>query len=296
MDTLEEIRKKFIVDKPKDETKKDNTGNANEVLIELDKLVSFRKGQPFSLYDKNKKEEMLESIKQLGILEPIIVRKIENDKYEILSGHNRVDCAKELGHKLIRSQIVDCDDEKATLIMLESNLINRDKILPVEKGYAYKMKFDTLKKMGKVNSIKEFKDLSQNEIEENHAQIHRYIRLTELSKPLQIKVNEDKIPVNAGVELSYLPKDSQEIVNAVIENEDLKISVPQAQRIKLKKADLDYETILKILKNEKEKKIKFTGKLEKRVFKIYKDKFNSDKEFTDLVIELLDKYFGDSTS
>ena len=140
MDTLEEIRKKFIVDKPKDETKKDNTGNANEVLIELDKLVSFRKGQPFSLYDKNKKEEMLESIKQLGILEPIIVRKIENDKYEILSGHNRVDCAKELGHKLIRSQIVDCDDEKATLIMLESNLIKREVVAAVKKAQLKQLK------------------------------------------------------------------------------------------------------------------------------------------------------------
>lgn len=295
MDTLEEIRKQFVVDRPTVKENEDKKNNTNEVQIELDKLISFRNGQPFSLYDENKKQEMMESIQELGVLNAIIVRKISDDKFEILSGHNRVACARELGYKTIKSQIVDCDDEKATLIMLESNLANREKILPVEKGYAYKMKFDTLKKIGKVSNIKCLENLSQFGIEDNHTQIHRYLRLTELSKPLQKKVNEDKIPVNAGVELSYLPSECQEIVDAVIENEELKISIPQAQRLRLKKADLDYETVLKILTNEKEKKIKFTGKLEKRAFKIYKDKFNSDTEFTDLVIKLLDDYFGDST-
>ena len=109
MSSINEIRAKFVVDKVPEKNGREE--NKNITNIEISKLVAFRKGQPFSMYDENKKEEMKESIKENGILVPIIVRKIENDKYEIISGHNRVECAKELGFSTIPSQIVDCDDE-----------------------------------------------------------------------------------------------------------------------------------------------------------------------------------------
>ncbi len=103
-------------------TKDDNT------YIEIDKLVDFRKGQPFSMYDETKLENMKESIRINGVIMPIIVRPIEDDKYEIIAGHNRVRCARELGHTTIKANIIECDDDKATLILLDTNLCQRDEL------------------------------------------------------------------------------------------------------------------------------------------------------------------------
>ena len=293
--SIEDARKKFVVDKtPEKEEKAEipKIENTNSIVnIELSKLVAFRKRQPFSMYDETKKQEVLESIKENGVLVPIIVRKIANDKYEIISGHNRVECSKELQLSTIPAQIVDCDDNKATLIMIDTNLCNRDKILPVEKGYAYKMKMEILKNNPNISNIKEFIDNSQVGTEEGKTQIYRYIRLTELIKSMQEKVNLEKIPITAGAELSYLSNEEQEIINQVIEDEQVKISLVQAQKIRLKKNSITYELVLKILKNEKVKIEKFTGKLNRQVFKEYKDRFNSDKEFSILVKKLLDDYF-----
>ena len=293
--SIEDARKKFVVDKtPEKEEKAEvpKIENTNNIInIEINKLVAFRKRQPFSMYDETKKQEVLESIKENGVLVPIIVRKIENDKYEIISGHNRVDCSKELGLSTISAQIVDCDDNKATLIMIDTNLCNRDKIPPVEKGYAYKIKMEILKNNPNISNINEFNDNSQFGTEDGKTQIYRYIRLTELIKTLQEKVNNEIIPFNAGVELSFLSKQEQEIINQVIEDEQIKLSLVQAQKIRLKKNNITYELVLKILRNEKIKVEKFTGKLNKQVFKEFKNRFSSDKEFSNLVKKLLDDYF-----
>lgn len=293
--SIEDARKKFVVDKTpetieKSETKKvENTNNI--INIELSKLVAFRKRQPFSMYDEIKKQEVLQSIKENGVLVPIIIRKIANDKYEIISGHNRVECSKELQLSTIPAQIVECDDDKASLIMLDTNLCNRDKIPPVEKGYAYKMKMEILKNNPNISNINEFNENFPEGNSESKTQIYRYIRLTELIKALQEKTNNEIISIKAGVELSYLSQEEQEIINQVIDDEQIKLSLVQAQKIRLKKNKITYESVLNLLKNKKEKSEKFTGKLNKQVFKEYKDKFNSDKEFSILIKKLLDDYF-----
>jgi hypothetical protein len=112
-----------------------------------------------------------------------------------------------------------------------------------------------------------------------------------LIKPLQEKVNSEIIPITAGVELSYLTTEEQDIVKQVVEDEQIKLSLVQAQKIRLKKNNITYESVLKIVKNEKIKVEKFTGKLNKQVFKEYKDRFNSDREFSILIKKLLDAYF-----
>lgn len=293
--SIEDARKKFVVDKTpetiqKSETKKvENTNNI--INIELSKLVAFRKRQPFSMYDETKEQEVLESIKENGVLVPIIIRKIDNEKYEIISGHNRVNCSKRLGLSTIPAQIVECDNDKATLIMLDTNLCNRDKIPPVEKGYAYKMKMEILKNNYNISNINEFVEDSPKGNSEKKTQIYRYIRLTELIKTLQEKTNNEIIPIKAGVELSYLSQEEQEIINQVIEDEQIRLTLVQAQKIRLKKNNITYEIVLKILKNEKVKIEKFTGKLDRKIFKEYKDRFNSDKEFSILIKKLLDDYF-----
>ena len=295
----DDIKRNFLKNaEPEIETQKpildekiDEKSDSSIINIEINKLVAFRKRQPFSMYDENKKQEVLESIRENGVLVPIIIRKIDNDKYEIISGHNRVQCSKELGLSTIPAQIVDCDDNKATLIMIDTNLCNRDKIPPVEKGYAYKIKMEILKNNPNISNINEFNDNSQFGTEDGKTQIYRYIRLTELIKTLQEKVNNEIIPFNAGVELSFLSKQEQEIINQVIEDEQIKLSLVQAQKIRLKKNNITYELVLKILRNEKIKVEKFTGKLNKQVFKEFKDRFSSDKEFSNLVKKLLDDYF-----
>ncbi len=290
--SIEDARKKFVVDKTPEKKEIKKVENTNNIInIELSKLVAFRKRQPFSMYDENKKQEVLESIKANGVLVPIIVRKIANEKYEIISGHNRVECSKELHLSTIPAQIVDCDDNKATLIMIDTNLCNRDKILPVEKGYAYKMKMEILKNSPNISNINEFIENSHDENNTSLAQIYRYIRLIELIKPLQDKVNSEIIPITVGVELSYLTTEEQDIVKQVVEDEQIKLSLVQAQKIRLKKNNITYESVLKIVKNEKIKVEKFTGKLNKQVFKEYKDRFNSDREFSILIKKLLDDYF-----
>ena len=153
------------------------------------------------------------------------------------------------------------------------------------------MKMEILKNNPNISNINEFIENSHNENNTSLAQIYRYIRLTELIKPLQDRVNFEQINLMAGVELSYLSKEEQEIVNQVIEDEQTKLSLVQAQKIRANKNNITYTELLKLLKNDKNKVDKFTGKLNKQVFKEYKDKFDSDKEFSILVKKLLDDYF-----
>lgn len=290
--SIEDARKKFVIDKTVENIEMKKVENTNNIIeIELNKLVAFRKRQPFSMYDEIKKQEVLESIRENGVLVPIIVRKIDDDRYEIISGHNRVECSKELQLSTIPAQIVNCDDDKATLIMIDTNLCNRDKIPPVEKGYAYKMKMDILKNNHNLSKINGLVENSHDENNTSLAQIYRYIRLTELIKPLQNKVNLEQINFMAGVEISYLSNEEQEIINQVLEEEQIKLTLIQAQKLRLKRNSITYEIVLNILKNEKNKVEKFTGKLDKQVFKEYKSRFNSDKEFNILIKKLLDDYF-----
>lgn len=262
--------------------------------IELNKLVDFKRGQPFSMYDEEKMIEMKKSIIQRGVLQPIIIRKIEDDKYEIIAGHNRVKCSRELELNTIPAYVIECDDEEATLIMLETNLCTRENIAILEKGYAYKLQLETLKKIKEkdpVGHIKSVEQLADN-VEDSITQIKRYIRLTSLIKSLQDKVNKNDISIRAGVELSYISDEEQEIIHSVIEDKKVKISLVQAEKLKQLNGALTYQVILDILNGNKIKEKKFTGKIEKRAFDKYKDKFQDDTEFTDLVLNLLGEYYN----
>lgn len=293
---LLEIQKKYQEENKRKQEEQANITEKNNNEIELEKLVDFRKGQPFSIYTDLEKEQMKQSIKENGIINPIIIRKIDEEKYEIISGHNRVKCCRELGLKKIPCIIKNCNDDEATLIMIDSNLCNREKILPVEKGYAYKRKNDILKNGVNLSDTNTLQLKFQNGTEDGKTQIYRFIRLTYLIKNLQEKVNKEQLSVNAGVEISYLSEEKQEIVNTVIEEKKIKLSVVQAQKIKMLKNNITYEIVINIIENKKVKIDKFTGKLEKRAIKIYKDKFKNNKEFTDLILELLENYFENKNS
>jgi len=291
----EQITKDMIFGKKKNVEVKETPAEEKKIEnIEIDKLVDFRQGQPFSMYDENKIEQMKESIKLNGVLVPIIIRAIEDNKYEIIAGHNRVRCVKELGETTIPANIIECDDDKATLIMLETNLCQRDEIPPVEKAYAYKMQLETIKKLGTQyehqKSIEELSDKSKD----SRATIQRLIRLTELVKGLQDKVNANEISVLAGVELSYIGVKEQNIINDFITKNNIKLTIGQAEILRSNKGEITEDSLKEVLqgKTNKEKVIKFTGKIKKDTFKKYKDKFNSDDEFDTLINELLEKHFN----
>lgn len=274
-----------------------NKNAKNEISkkeIELDKLVDFRRGQPFSLYTKEKMEEMKQSISANGVIIPITVRLIENDKYEILAGHNRVKCCKELGHNNIPANIVECDDDRATLIMLETNLYQRDSIPLTEKGEAYKQRLEILLRkekdsdqIGNKRKIEYLADISAD----SKTQIQRFIRLTYLINELKEKVNNSEISFVVGVELSYIDNKEQKEINEVLDLSKLKISIKQAEKLKELKGTLNEENIKNILVGENVKEVKFKGKLDKSNFKKYKSKFNSDNEFNKLISKLLEEYF-----
>lgn len=268
--------------------------------IEISKMVDFRLGQPFSLYTEEKMEQMKESISRNGILTPIIARQMEEDKYEIIAGHNRVKCAKELEFKTVPTMVVDVDDDNAKLIMLETNLCQRDDIMPVEKGIAYKMQLETLKKIREKGATHNEQGYSIEKVADksgdSRATVQRLIRLTELIESLQIKVNVgEQLSILAGVELSYISKEEQKIVNKIIEENNLKVSVGQAEEIRAIKGIITEQTIIEIFAPKpKEKQVKFTGKISKNTFQKYKERFNSNDEFDELVNKLLEEYFKES--
>lgn len=188
--------KEMIFGSPKKnvDNAKDNEEQQEQiVMLDMDKMVDFREGQPFSMYKEEKEKQMKESISRLGILHPILVRKIENERYEILDGRHRVRYSKELGNKKAPSIIKNVDDDVARLIMLETTLNQREDIPPCEKGIAYKMQLETLKKIREkalAHGEQEASiDIIASKSKDSRATIQRHIRLAELIIPLQEKVN-----------------------------------------------------------------------------------------------------------
>lgn len=272
------------------------------INVDIDNLVDFRKGQPFSYSDEDY-QELKESIRKNGIYEPILIRQIEDGKYEIINGHNRVKCARELGIKTVPAIVKNCpDDTQANYMLLEMTLKQRKNIPPCEKGNAYKIQLELLKKM-KAEQNNDDSDVpvqseQQDSIDElasnspdGRTTIQRLIRLTELIPELQEKVNNGQIPILAGVELSYIQEDEQNVINKFIEQNNYKLKVPQAEKLRGSKGEITEDEIAKILLNKKEKEPKFTGKIKKDTYSKYKDKFTNDDDFDILINKLLSEYF-----
>ncbi len=291
-------------------TESENEKYQNKVIdIDVKNLIGFRDGQPFSYSDEDY-QELKESIKVNGIYEPILVRQIEDNKYEIINGHNRVKCAKELGIQNVTAIVKHCpDDTKANYMLLEMTLKQRKNIPPCEKGSAYKLQLELLKKM-KLENISKESDINNceatvqseqldsidelsNNSPDGRTTIQRLIRLTELIPELQEKVNNKQIPLLAGVELSYINANEQYIINKFIDVNNYKLKVPQAEKLRGRKGEITEDEILNILMNRDKKKeqLKFTGKIKKDTYTKYKDKFSNDDDFDILIDKLLSEYF-----
>lgn len=197
-------------------------GVANEEVateIELEQIQSFR-NHPFKVLDDEKMQDLINSICENGILTPVLVRPIDNNKYEMISGHRRMHAAKLLQMNVIPAIIRDMSDEDAIVKMVDSN-IQREELLPSEKAFAYKMKLDAMKRQAgrpAKNNSGQFdqnlagrvsRDILAEEVGESSKQIQRYIRLTELQPKLLDLVDSKRLNFTVAVDISYIDKEIQ---------------------------------------------------------------------------------------
>ena len=219
--------------------------------IKLEKLHPFE-GHPYKVVDDESMEELKNSIEEKGLLNRIIVRPLENtaDEYEIISGHRRVHAAELLGIKEVSAVIYFIDRDEATVLMVDSNC-QRDSVSPVEKGKAYKMKFDALSHQGKATSDQVGPKLTVEKISDNDSpsQVKRLIRLTYLTPELQEYVDTGKMKVSPAVEISFLDEERQRDIVDCIEETDIFPSHAQTRRMRNLDAEgqLDYESIKEIM-------------------------------------------------
>lgn len=216
-----------------------NERNREAVRLPIDQLYPFVR-HPYQVRDDAEMEELAQSIRENGILSPVIVRPLENtqNKYEIVSGHRRVRAAQKAGLAEVPAFVFDISREEAAVLLVDSNL-HRERLLPSEKAFAYRLKMEALKKQGqrtdrtlsqvatKLDTAAEIGALSN----ESRDQVFRYIRLTHLNRELLNLMDEGKIAFSVGVELSYLPPDMQHILKEEMEIFDCTPSYSQAVRL-----------------------------------------------------------------
>lgn len=267
----------------------------NDIIKNIDiALLTPFEDHPFKLRDGEELEELMVSIKKNKIIEPLIVRPFSSaGKYEVISGHRRLDVLKRLGIKEAPVIIKDLSDEEAVVMMVDSNL-KRENILPSEKGFAYKMKLAVLKRQGDRSDLTSSQNETKFRSDEYLATslgigketLHRYIRLTYLIPELLKVVDEGNISVTPAVELSYLKENEQLMVYEEICYLDATPSLSQAQRLKAlsKDDELTKDSIFTILSETKGNQ-KEVLKVPLDKIKVYRPKASNYKELEDFIIK-----------
>ena len=263
--------------------------------IGVDKLRTFE-GHPFQVLDDEDMNSLIESIKAQGIISPLIVRPIENtDEYEVVSGHRRLHAAVKAGLTEVPALIYPLDRNEAMIAVVDSNL-HRERILPSEKAFAYKMKMEAMKAQGKRTDLTLSQAATKSDTaaeigkarNESRDQVFRYIRLIHLVPELLQKVDEGVIALSPAVELSYLSEEQQNILLDAISLNDCTPS--HAQSIRMKKAaqqgTLSSDNIYEIMSEEK------ANQAERISFKVqdlkaFFPKNYTQKQMTDTILKLL---------
>ena len=219
------------------------SGEESATDIEISRIHSFA-NHPFKVLDDDKMDDLVESIKQNGVLTPVLVRPDKNNSYEMISGHRRMHAAIKAGLETIPAIVRDMDDDDAVVVMVDAN-IQREELLPSEKAFAYKMKMDAMKRQAGRPSKNNSATLLQNfggkttreiiaaESGESHEQVRKYIRLTNPVPELLEFVDEGRIKMRPAVELSYLNEDCQRDLVDEIDLNDCTPSHDQAIRISI---------------------------------------------------------------
>ncbi len=271
--------------------------NTEEIKpVPISELKPFTE-QPFKVKLDEDMDALVESIKQCGVLTPVIARPHKDGGYEILSGHRRVKACELAGITDIPVVVKNLDDDTATILLVDSNL-QREHILPSEKAFAYQMKLEAMKRQGARTDLtssqigtKLRSDIELAEqVGESRNQIQRYIRLTNLIDPILDMVDNNQIAMNAAVEISYLGSKEQAAVMQSIEKEETSPSIAQARKMRKFHQDgnLSNAVIDSIMMEQKPETVKIT--LGEDKLKKYFPKSYSKAKMEEIILKLLDKW------
>ena len=253
---------------------------------------------PFHVVEDETLSELAESIKEFGIVTPIITRpKEDGNGYEVIAGQRRVRASELAGINTVPAFVLPLDRARAIITLVDSNL-QRENILPSERAFAYKMKSEAMKRQGFRTDLTSSQVVTKLRTDDKVAQgfgvgrmtVQRFIRLTELIPPILRMVDEGKIALTPAVELSFLKKDEQENLFATMESEEATPSLSQAQRMKQlsQSGRLDMDTIFAIMTEEKGNQ-KETLKINTSKLKKYFPKNTTPKQMEETIIKLLER-------
>ena len=253
---------------------------------------------PFKVKMDDKMLETIESVRDHGVLVPALVREKPTGGYEMISGHRRKMASELAGKETMPCIVRNLSDDQAVIVMVDSNL-QREEILPSEKAFAYKMKLDAMNRQGKRTDltstplVSKFRtnEILAQEAGESRETIRRYIRLTELIPEILEMVDDKKISMRPAVELSYLPKEEQEILYDTMESEACTPSHAQAIKIRKFSAEgrLNEDVLLSIMSEEKPNQVE-QWKIPKNRLKKYFPSGTSQQKMEETIIKALELY------
>lgn len=275
------------------------SGEESATDIEISRIHSFV-NHPFKVLDDDKMDDLVESIKQNGVLTPVLVRPDKNNSYEMISGHRRMHAAIKAGLETIPAIVRDMEDDEAIVIMVDAN-IQREELLPSEKAFAYKMKLGAMKRQAgrpsKNNSCQNGTNLRSDEelgnlVGESARSIQRYIRLTELIPDLLDYVDKKRLQFTVAVDISYIDKEIQTwLFEYIKENGTVKAVQVAALRTALEAGPMTQAKMISILVNsqpgrKQEQKITLS---EKKLRNYFSDKYTAE-DMESVILELLDQW------
>ena len=236
-----------------------NTKEVQAMQLPIQKLRPFE-NHPFQVKDDDEMNQLVWSVLTQGVLTPLVVRPLENGEYEVISGHRRLHACQKAGIETVPALIYALDRDAAAIALVDSNL-HREKILPSEKAFAYKMKMDALSRQGQRTDLTstqvgrklESAGMIGEQCGESKNQVRRYIRLTELIPQILSMVDAGKIALTPAVELSYLTGQEQQDLLETMESEDCTPSLSQAVQLKKlsQSGELTMDKIFEILREPK---------------------------------------------
>ena len=258
---------------------------------------------PFKVINDEKMQEMVKSVKEYGVILPVIVRPKEDGTYEMISGHRRKRACELAGIKQIRCIVKDLTDDEATILMVDSN-IQREEILPSEKAFAYKLKLEAMKHQGKRIDLEENEtstpvvsklrtdEILGEEVGESRENIRRYIRLTYLIPELLEEVYNKRIAFRPAVELSYLEEDYQYVVLNKLQYDEVSPSLSQAITLKKMQQEgtISEEKIENLLDKEKPNQKEFIKIHNDRIEKYIPTKVKDSGKIEDFIIQCVEEH------
>ena len=260
--------------------------------LPVKKLCPFE-GHPFQIRDDEEMDQLVWSVLTQGILTPIVVRPLDTGQYEVISGHRRVHACKKAGIERIPALIYNLDRDAAAIALVDSNL-HRERILPSEKAFAYKLKMDALSHQGtscQVGTKLRTDEVIGSDAGESARQVQRYIRLTNLIPEILHMVDEGRIALTPAVELSYLNEQEQQALLETMESEDCTPSLSQSQQLKKlsQQGELDVDRIFGLLSQQKPNQEEKIGFLMKDIRRFFPKNYTTAK-IQETILQLLQNY------